>query len=543
MDALIVVLLVVFAFLGAPLFAVFGAASLILFQQEGSIVSVTTDVFSERFSESPMLVTLPLFTFAGYLLAESGAPTRIVRLSKAFFGWLPGGLAMVCIVGSAWFTIFTGGSGITIVAIGGLLLPALLKEGYPKLFSLGLVTTGGSLGLIFPPSVPLVLYAVVAQILIDKVFLAGIVPGALTVLMMMGYAAIIGWRNKPAETRGSLGMAILRLLAFISVGWFAIAIYKLATDKEARAAAWEGKWELMIPVVLLFALWAGSISEAAAVVALYALFIEVVIYRDINIFRDLPRVIKESMTMLGAILAILVTALGFTGYLIDAQVPQQMVIWISGITDSPIVFLIALNLLLLVVGMLMDIFTAIVVVVPLLTLPACASLAHHFGIDDYHLAIIFLLNLEIGYLTPPVGLNLFISSFRFKQPVTTLYRAVLPFIGVLVAALLLTTYVPFLSTWLSSSPGDVDRCEEEGAGGDIDPLGAEGDPMPDDLGGPTLDDLGGDDLPLDDLEGETLDDLAPPSEGETLDDLAPPSEGETLDDLAPPSEGETLDDL
>jgi C4-dicarboxylate transporter DctM subunit len=448
MDALVVVLLVVFAFLGAPLFAVFGAASLILFQQEGSIVSVTTDVFSERFSESPMLVTLPLFTFAGYLLAESGAPTRIVRLSKAFFGWLPGGLAMVCIVGSAWFTIFTGGSGITIVAIGGLLLPALLKEGYPKNFSLGLVTTGGSLGLIFPPSVPLVLYAVVAQILIDKVFLAGIIPGALTVLMMMGYAAIIGWRNKPAETRGSLGMAILRLMLFITVGWFAIAIYKLVTDKEARAAAWEGKWELMIPVVLLFALWAGSISEAAAVVALYALFIEVVIYRDINIFRDLPRVIKESMTMLGAILAILVTALGFTGYLIDAQVPQQMVIWISGITDSPILFLIALNLLLLVVGMLMDIFSAIVVVVPLI-LP----LADVYQISYVHLGVIFIANLELGYLHPPLGLNLLLASYRFKKPVLEVTWATLPMLGILAIGVLLITYVPWLTEGVLRSMG------------------------------------------------------------------------------------------
>lgn len=539
MDILIVVVLVLFAFLGAPLFAIFGAASLILFTSDGqSIVAVTTKVFSESFSESPMLVTLPLFTFAGYMLAESGTPNRIVRLSKAFFGWLPGGLAMVCIVASAWFTIFTGGSGITIVAIGGLLLPALIKEGYSKNFSLGLVTSGGSLGLIFPPSVPLVLYAVVAQILIDKVFLAGIIPGALTVLMMMGYAAIIGWRNKPADERGSLFMAIARLLAFVTVGWFVIVLYKLATDKEARAAGWEAKWELLIPVVLLFALWAGSISEAAAVVALYALFIEVVLYRDINIVRDLPRVIKESMTMLGAILAILATALGFTEYLIDAQVPQQMVVWISGITDSPIVFLIALNLFLLVVGMLMDIFTAIVVVVPLLTLPAGASLADHFGIDPYHLAIIFLLNLEIGYLTPPVGMNLFISSFRFKQPVTTLYRAVLPFIGVLVAALLVTTYVPFLSTWLPSLQGQTAVVDAE--------MPADDEVLLDEQGSgntlETLDQIGGDEeITLDDLEGETLDDL----EGATLDDLeAPAPEGETLDDLdAPAPEGETLDDL
>jgi tripartite ATP-independent transporter DctM subunit len=544
MDGVIVLLIVLCAFLGAPLFAIFGAAALVLFAEEGTITSVATDVFSERFSDSPMLVTLPLFTFAGYMLAESGTPNRIVRLSRAFFGALPGGLAMVCIVASAWFTIFTGGSGITIVAIGGLLFPALLKDGYPKMFSLGLVTTGGSLGLIFPPSIPLVLYAVVAQILIDKVFLAGVIPGALTVLLMMAYAAVVGWRNMPKETRGSFGMAALRLLLFITVGWFAIIVYKLVTSREARSAFLEAIWELLIPVVLLFTLWAGSISEAAAVVALYALFIEVVIYRDIKITTDLPRVIRESMTMLGAILAILVTALGFTGYLIDAEVPQKMVVWMSGVTDSPIVFLIALNIFLLIVGMLMDIFSAIVVVVPLLVLPAGNSLADHFGIDPYHLAIIFLLNLEIGYLTPPVGLNLFISSFRFREPVTVLYRAVLPFIGILVVALLATTYIPFLSTWLPSFREERRLTEEDIQG----PAGGGGGEVSPDDGAGTLENLDSGDT-LDTLD--TLDDLGP-SEGETLDDLAPPG-GETLDDLAPPTPapapsgapvpGETLDDL
>lgn len=532
MEALVVVLIVLCAFLGAPLFAIFGAAALWLFTQEGSITAVATDVFSERFADSPMLVTLPLFTFAGYILAESGTPNRIVRLSRAFFGSLPGGLAMVCIVASAWFTIFTGGSGITIVAIGGLLFPALMKDGYPKLFSLGLVTTGGSLGLIFPPSIPLVLYAVVAQILIDKVFLAGIIPGAITVLLMMGYAAVVGWRNMPADKRGSFGMAALRLLFFMVIGWLAIIVWKLATDREARSAAWEAIWELLIPFVLLFALWAGSISEAAAVVALYALFIEVVVYRDIKLTTDLPRVIRESMTMLGAILAILVTALGFTGYLIDAQVPQRMVDWMSGITDSPIVFLIALNLFLLVVGMLMDIFSAIVVVVPLLVLPAGASLANHFGIDEYHLAIIFLLNLEIGYLTPPVGLNLFISSFRFREPVTSLYRAVLPFIGILVAALLLTTYVPFLSTWLPSFREERRITEEDIRGpSDSGPLLLDDGDTLDTLD--TLDDL-------DDLEGETLDDLDPPPSGddEAADEPPAGAEDESADepDPAPPSD-------
>ncbi|HEY8431325.1 MAG TPA: TRAP transporter large permease subunit, partial [Sandaracinaceae bacterium] len=283
MDALVIVALVLVALLGAPLFAIFGAAALILFAEDGTILSVATNVFSERFADSPTLVTLPLFTFAGYALAESGTPTRIVRLSRAFFGWLPGGLAMVCIVASAWFTVFTGGSGITIVAIGGLLFPALIKEGYPRNFSLGLVTTGGSLGLLFPPSLPLVLYAVIAQILIDKIFLAGIIPGAITVLAMMAYAAVIGWRNMPEAERGSLWSALARLLFFISIGWLLIVVWKLIKDKEARSAAWDAKWELLIPLVLLAALYACSITEAAAIVALYALFIEVVFYRDLDL--------------------------------------------------------------------------------------------------------------------------------------------------------------------------------------------------------------------------------------------------------------------
>ncbi|MEC7519116.1 MAG: TRAP transporter large permease subunit [Myxococcota bacterium] len=583
MDPLFVVLLILMAFLGAPLFAIFGAAAMILFADNGTITSVAVDVFSERFADSPTLVTLPLFTFAGYLMAEAGTPQRLVRVSRALFGWLPGGLAVVCLFASAFFTTFTGGSGITIVAVGGLLFPALLQEKYDEKFSLGLVTTGGSLGLLFPPSIPIVLYAVVAGILIDKLFLAGIVPGLLTVLILVAYSVVVGSKQRPPkeESRaglmqflrfcgggiagaigsvvvfGGLGAAIsgegtewigahfqLLLLPVMLGAFFAGAF---ATQGETRAAVLEASWEILLPAVLIAGLMTGvlRIHEAAAFTALYVVIVEVFVYKDITIRVDLPRVIKDSMTMLGAILAILATALGFTGYLIQARVPERMVEWMELFITSDIAFLFALNIFLLVVGMLMDIFSAIVVVVPLIV-----PIARHFGIDPYHLGIVFLLNLEIGYLTPPVGLNLFIASFRFEKPVTKLYTAVLPFIGFLVIALAITTYVPVLSTWLTGlvdtneiSADELDAMDDPGGGVDIDGPGLDD---LDDLGGDTLDDLddlGGDTLDdLDDLDmgGETLDDLD--MGGETLDDLG----GETLDDLdpgGPPAEGETLDDL
>lgn len=525
MGALELIILFIFALIGAPLFAIFGAASLVLFggAENGTIISVAVDVFSERFADSPTLVTLPLFTFAGYLMAESGTPKRLVAVSRAWFGWMPGGLAMVCLAASAFFTTFTGGSGITIVAIGGLLYPALLSDKYPERFSLGLVTTGGSLGLLFPPSLPLILYAVVAQVLIDKIFLAGLVPGAVVMAALAVYAAFVGVKSKIPRTKFKLD--------------------------EALKTLWEAKWEAALPFGLLGGLATGllRIHEASAFTALYVLVVEVFIYKDIDIRKDLPRVIRESMTMLGAILAILSTALGFTGFLIQARVPELMVEWMESFISEQWMFLLALNVFLLVVGMLMDIFSAIVVVVPLIV-----PIAEAFGVNPYHLGIVFLLNLEIGYLTPPVGLNLFISSFRFNKPVTQLYKAVLPYIGLLVIALAITTYIPELSTTLTSlidaeevNPNDVpdDGMDDPGGGIGLDDLDDEG--FDDGLG---LDDLGDDDLTLDDLgddDGATLDDmLGDDGEGETLDDMLGDPEGETLEDmLGDPPEGETLDDL
>ncbi|MCA9530976.1 MAG: TRAP transporter large permease [Myxococcales bacterium] len=477
MSAGVAILFVIFALIGAPLFAIFGGAAMVLFHNlpNTSIMGAANDVFSEKFADSPLLVTIPLFTFAGYLMAESGTPHRLVQLSRAWFGWLPGGLAIVCLVASAFFTTFTGGSGITIVAIGGLLYPALLYDRYPEKFSLGLITSGGSLGLLFPPSLPIILYGVVAGVQIEKLFLAGIVPGTLTVVALSVYAVYTGKKMKMKREPFQWGAAF----------------------KVLGVA----KWEVLLPVVLLGGMYSGllRIHEAAAFTAIYTLVIEVWIYRDVSFTKDLPRIIRDSMTLVGAILAILATAIGFTSYLIQARVPMMILDMMSSVITSQVMFLICLNLFLIVVGMLMDIFSAIVVVVPLI-----APIAERFGVDPYHLGIIFLLNLEIGYLTPPVGLNLFISSFRFEKPITTVYRSVIPFIALLIVALGLTTYVPQLSTWL---PDVV-----YGAGAtEVTPLGGPGGqpgvaPTLNELGGgPTAEQPAPDEGTgggLDELEGE-----------------------------------------
>ncbi|MEM6958348.1 MAG: TRAP transporter large permease subunit [Myxococcota bacterium] len=477
MSTVIILLIVALALLGAPLFAIFAGAAMMLFAtlENTSITGAAADIFSEKFAESPLLVTIPLFTFAGYLMAESGTPRRLVRVSRAWFGWLPGGLAIVCLLASAFFTTFTGGSGITIVAIGGLLYPALIAEKYPEKFSLGLITSGGSLGLLFPPSLPIVLFAVVAGLEVEKLFAAGILPGIVTLIALGLYAAYIGVKtpNIPRQP---------------------------FERKEAFAALREVIWELLLPVVLIGALALGvlRIHEAAAFTALYVFVIEVFVYRDVSFKKDLPRIVEESMTLVGAILAILATAIGFTGFLIQDQLPMKILAAMSEYISGPIMFLLVLNVFLLVVGMLMDIFSAIVVVVPLI-LP----IAREFGMTAengglYYLGIVFLLNLEIGYMTPPVGLNLFISSFRFDKPVTTLYRAVIPFIGLLIVALLITTYVPKLA--LSIVPLDENETEFTLFG---EPEGDDDEPIPDEDGELDLDALEGDEpLDLDALEDE-----------------------------------------
>jgi tripartite ATP-independent transporter DctM subunit len=516
-NTLIGILTIVAAFIGVPLFAVFGGASMAFFSNTDAeatsgvspIYWAGNEFFTHRFADSNLTVTIPMFIFAGYLLAESGAPRRLVRLSQGLLGWLPGGLPIVCVAASAFFTTFTGGSGITIVAIGGLLLPALLASKYDERFSLGLVTTGGSLGLLFPPSIPIILYAIIANIEIADLFMAGLLPGILTL-------AVIGAYSMYVDSKAKRERPPFR-------------------SREALAALNEAKWEVFLPIAIVLGLLTGllRIHEASVFAAAYAFVIEVWVYKDLSIRRDIPRIVRESTTMFGAILAILATAIGFTGFLIDAKVPDDAANLLGDLVHDPFVFLLVLNLFLLVVGMFMDVFSATVVVVPLI-LPIAARIAEENpenAINPFHLGIVFLLNLEIGYLTPPVGLNLFISAIRFDKPITYLYRTVLPFMGLLLFALLVTTYLPLF--W----PGFLLVGDDESQQIDLD--GNEpGDPVPDDFGGgDTLDDLGGE--TLDDLGGETLDDLG----GETLDDL----DGPTLDDLEEPTlddvEEPTLDDL
>lgn len=404
--------------LGAPVFVTLGGAALILFWgNDLPIAAVTIEHY--RLVVNPTLPTIPLFTLAGYFLAEGGASRRLVRVFQSLFGCFRGGPAVVTVLVCAFFTTFTGASGVTILALGGLLMPVLLGARYTEKSALGLLTAAGSLGLLFPPCLPLILYAIVAKVTIEKMFLGGILPGVLMVVL----TAWLGIRQGPKRPEA-----------------------KMHFDKrEAGSAIWEARWELFLPAVALFSLFGGFATpvEAAAVTALYAFCIETFVYRDLKIKKDVPRVMTECGLLVGGVLLILGVALGFTNYLIDAQIPDAAIEWVTGSIRSPWLFLFLLNLFLLVVGCLMDIFSAIVVVVPLMV-----PLGSAFGIDPVHLGILFLANLELGYLTPPVGMNLFLSSYRFNKPLSEVYRSVGPMLVVLFVGVLLITYVPPLTTLL-----------------------------------------------------------------------------------------------
>ncbi len=357
-------------------------------------------------------------TFAGYLLAESKAPKRLVELAQALFGWMPAGLAIVALFTCALFTAFTGASGVTIVALGGLLYPILLKEHYPEQFSLGLVTASGSIGLLFPPSLPIILYGFVAKVSIDQLFVAGLIPGILLIAFLSVY---------------SLRVSIKAKVPKIPFHWAAVAT-------TLRAAA----WELPLPFVVIGGIYGGAFTatEAAAITAFYAFGVEVFIYKDLHLFKDVPRVMKKSMVLVGAILMILGSALGLMNYLIDQQVPQRLFEIVQQHVSSRVMFLLILNGFLVIIGMMMEIFSAIVAV------PLILPIAAQFNVDPVHLGIIFLTNLELGYLMPPMGLNLFLSSLRFEKSIYHLSRAVIGFILMEIVALLVITYVPDLSLWL-----------------------------------------------------------------------------------------------
>ncbi len=418
--------LLLLALFGAPLVAVIGAGALLgFYREEIDLAVVAIEIY--RLAEMPVLLAVPLFTFAGYLLGKSDAPHRLVQVTNAVLGWLPGGLAMVALLACALFTAFTGASGVTIVALGVLLVPALAEAGYRDNFNLGLITTSGSLGLLFAPSLPLILYGVVAQQLnlaepvsIDDLFLAGILPGLLMLAMLAAWSM---W-----DTRAEY-------ISRPSLSW-----------RETRAALREAIWELPLPFVVLGGIYSGyfAVSEAAAVTALYVLVVEVGIKRDVRL-RELPGIMRESMILVGGILIILGVSLASTNYMIDTEVPTRLFETIQTHVQEKWTFLILLNLFLLGLGMMLDIFSALVLIVPII-LPIAVA----YDIHPVHLGIIFLANMQLGYLTPPVGMNLFIASFCFDKPVLQLYRAALPFFAILLLAVVIITYWPWLSMALPS---------------------------------------------------------------------------------------------
>ncbi len=410
-------LILLLAFLGAPLFTILGAIGLYAFTSVDIDTSaLIIDLY--KIADTPTLIAVPLFTFAGYLLAESKAPKRLVDLAQALFGWMPAGLAIVALFTCAWFTAFTGASGVTIVALGGLLYPILLKEKYPEQFSLGLVTASGSIGLLFPPSLAIILYGFVAKVSIDQLFVAGMIPGILLIAFLSAYSLRVSVKAKVPKTPFS----------WSNVG------------RTLRAVA----WEIPLPFIVIGGIYGGAFTatEAASITAFYALIVEVFIYKDLHLIRDIPRVMRRSMVLVGAILMILGSALGLMNYLIDQQLPQQLLSVIEQHVSSKFMFLLILNAFLIVVGMMMEIFSAIV------SVPLILPIAQRFNIDPVHLGIIFLTNLELGYLMPPMGLNLFLSSLRFEKSIFHLSKAVIGFIFIELIALLVITYVPDLSLWL-----------------------------------------------------------------------------------------------
>lgn len=406
------------ALLGAPIFALLGGVPLLLFFADGvPIASVPVETY--RLVASPTIPTLPLFALTGFILTEAGTSRRLLHLFQALLGWLPGGLPIVVTLLCAFFTTFTGASGVTILALGGLLLPVLRQSGYSEKFSVGLLTATGSIGILFPPSLPVILYAVVAHIPILDLFIAGILPGLLMVAAVCAFGI---WEGKSASVSR-----------------------RRFDGREAARALWEAKWEILLPVIALTAIFGGfcTLLEAAAITAVYALIVETFIYRDLHVTRDLPRVLVKCAATMGGVFIILGAAMGLTNYVVDAQIPTLAAAWVQEHIQSRWIFLLALNLFLFVIGCLMDIYSAIVVQAPLL-LP----ISQAFGVDPIHLGIIFLANLELGYLTPPVGLNLFLASYRFEKPVFRVFRDTLPFLLVLLLVVLLITYVQTLTLGL-----------------------------------------------------------------------------------------------
>jgi len=417
------------ALLGVPLFVIIAVSAMLGFHDSDIDLSVIAIEFY-RIADTPVLLAIPLFTLAGYVLGESRASQRLVRLTDALLGWFPGGLAVVSLFACAFFTALTGASGATIIALGAILYPAMKQAGYGERFNLGLITSSGSLGLLFPPSIALILYGVIAQkmdvgepVSIDDLFVAGLLPGLLMLALLTAWSMY-----------KSRGFKVER---------------SPFRPRRLMAAVNESKWEIPLPFVLIGGIYSGyfAVSEAAAVSVVYVLVVEVLILREVAI-KKLPNIMRESMVLVGGVLIIIGVSLASTNYLIDAEVPTRLFAFVKAHIDSKLTFLMLLNVFLLILGMILDVFSALVIMVPLI-LPMAVG----YGIHPIHLGIIFLANMQIGYFTPPVGMNLFIASYRFNKPVTELYVSTIPFMLILIVAVLIITYWPDLSLYLISLKG------------------------------------------------------------------------------------------
>ena len=402
---------------GLPIFILLALLSILFFLSEPSEWATNYDLISTisdsayRIVVSPTLAAIPIFTLAGYILAESNVSERLIKFFRASLGWLPGSTVLIVVLLCAFFTALTGGSGVTILALGAILYPILIHDGYSKQFSLGIITTAGSLGLLFPPSLPAIIYSVTAGINPLELFKQALIPAIFLMSIMFFY----GLYKRPKSKK-----------------------VKRFVLREASETAKVAKWEIAIPLLIILSLFSGfaTLVESAALLVLYVLTVELYIFKDISL-KSLPKIIINCSTLVGGVLIILGFAMGFTGYLVDAQIPLKILNYVQSTISSKIIFLLALNILLLIVGCLMDVFSAIIVVVPLI-----APLATYFGIDPFHLAIIFIANLELGYITPPVGMNLYLSSYRFEKDMPTIYSATLPFFFIRLIGVILITYIP-----------------------------------------------------------------------------------------------------
>lgn len=425
--SLLLFMVLVMALLETPVFTVIAGLSMVcLYFSDGDWLALQSVIIEmNRLASMPVLVALPLFTLVGTILTGTRAPRRIMDLVQALAGWLPGGTAMAALVSCAFFTALTGASGVTIVALGTVLYPVLRQRGHPEKFTLGLLTTGGSLGLLFPPSLPIILYGVVGQVDINQIFKAALIPGLLLVLVLCGYAF---WSDRRAR-RLDTSKRVSERFSLASVG------------RGLRQSCWD--WPIVL--IIIIGVYGGyaTIAEVSALVLAYVIIVECLILKEVDLLRQLPQMMVDAAMLSGAIIVILGFALGFTSYLVDAQIPSRVLAQLTNLSSNKYVFLAGLNLFLLVTGCIMDIFSAIVIVVPIIV-----PIAISYAIDPIHLCIIFLVNLEIGYSTPPVGINLFIAGLRFNKPVTLLYRASVPYLILLLAVLVLVTYLPAVSLWL-----------------------------------------------------------------------------------------------